>query len=360
MAAVSASTPGPAPVRAPRLGFVGVGWIGRARLSALAASECGAQIVCVADTSAAAALQAVEAIRSFAPEVHAAGSLEALLEEDLDGVVIATPSAGHASQALAALERGLAVFCQKPLAASAPEAAAVVASARAHDRLLAVDLSYRTVAGVSEIVRLARAGELGEIYAADLTFHNAYGPDRPWYYELRESGGGCVMDLGTHLADLLLWVLGSPPVASVSSQLYAAGKRLDRPVTRIEDYATAQVGFATGASARIACSWKLHAGCDAVIEAAFHGTRGAAILRNVAGSFHDFTVERCEGTRRRVLAAPPDDWGGRALRSWARQLGADPRFDPGCEQLVAVAELVDAFYGRSAGAGAAALEGASP
>jgi predicted dehydrogenase len=216
--------------------------------------------------------------------------------------------------------------------------------------LLAVDFCYRTVAGVDRIGALARDGALGEIYAADLTFHNAYGPDKPWFYDLGQSGGGCVMDLGTHLLDLLLWVLGNPRVASVSSQLYSRGRRLALPAREIEDYATAQLSFTTGTSARIACSWRLHAGCDAVIEAAFHGTQGAAILRNVEGSFYDFTVEHCEGTHRRVLAGPPDDWGGRAIGAWARQVGVSPRYDPSCEQLVAVASLVDAIYGCSAAA----------
>ena len=161
------------------------------------------------------------------------------------------------------------------------------------------------------------------------------------------------MDLGIHLLDLLLWVLDSPPVASVSSRLYAHGRQLDTPPTQIEDYATAQVCFAAGTSARLACSWGLHAGRDAVIEATFYGTRGAATLRNNHGSFHDFTVEHCEGTRKRVLASPPDDWGGRAIGAWARQVQIDPAFDPDCEQLLAVAALVDAIYGRRAEPGRA-------
>lgn len=344
----AASTKAHAPARAgsPRLGFLGVGWIGKKRLIALAASS-SVDIVCVADTSQASALEALMAIRSQAPRARAVGSLEAMLDEGLDGIVIATPSALHAQQAIAALSHGLAVFCQKPLACSAAETDRVIAAARAHDRLLAVDLCYRTVAGVPRMAALAHEGALGQIYAADLVFHNAYGPDKPWFYDINQSGGGCGIDLGTHLLDLLLWVLDSPSVTSVSSRVYARGRPLALPVTQIEDYCMAEVSFATGASARIACSWGANAGRDAVIEATFHGTLGAAVLRNVQGSFQDFTVEHCEGTHRRVLAAPPDDWGGRAIARWARQVGVDPGFDPSCEQLTAVAALVDAVYGRA-------------
>ena len=140
--------------------------------------------------------------------------------------MIATPSALHAAQAQAALERGLSVFCQKPLGRTAAETRAVVETARVTDRLLAVDLSYRWTSGMQRIRELIRAGEFGRVYAADLTFHNAYGPDKPWFYDPAHSGGGCVMDLGVHLVDLALWALDFPEVEDVASQLFAAGARL--------------------------------------------------------------------------------------------------------------------------------------
>jgi predicted dehydrogenase len=334
-----------AAARRPRLGFAGVGWIGLSRLQSLAADET-ADIVCITDLSAAAARKAAQAVADRAPRAIVSGSFEELLAEDLDGVVIATPSGLHAQQVMAALAHGLAVFCQKPLAPTANEAAQAIEMARARDRLLVVDFCYRTVAGVAQLVQLAHSGALGEIFAADLVFHNAYGPDKPWFYDLGQSGGGCVMDLGIHLVDLLLLVLDYPRVAAVSSSLHAAGKRLAKPATEWEDHAFAQVQFATGTTARIACSWRLSAGRDAIIEAAFYGTSGAAILRNVGGSFYDFTVEHCKGTARQALAGGPDQWGGRAVSSWVRQLAVNPGFDSSAARLYDVAALMDAIYGR--------------
>ncbi len=329
----------------PRLGFAGVGWIGQHRMRCVAQSGAG-QVVWVADPALETAQKAVDAIVPHAPEARVTARFEQLLEEDLDGIVIATPSALHAQQARAALERGLPVFCQKPLARTADEAASVVACAKERNRLLSVDFCYRTVAGVAELARLAREGELGEIYAADLVFHNAYGPDKPWFYDVTQSGGGCVMDLGIHLVDLALWVLGYPPVADVNSRLHAGGKLLSRPVRELEDYAVAELHFASGATARLACSWRLPAGREAVIEAAFYGTQGAAILRNVDGSFYDFVVEHCRGTQRKTLAAPPDDWGGRAICEWARRVAEDPSFDEQAFRFVEVSRVIDAIYGR--------------
>ena len=327
----------------PRLGFLGVGWIGKHRMQAIARGGFG-EVVAVADASremAAAAARELEA----APTI--ADSLDDLLDADLDGVVIATPSALHAEQSIAALERGVAVFCQKPLARTAAETARVVDAARAADRLLGVDLSYRCTEGMRRIRELVSAGELGRVYAVDLVFHNAYGPDKPWFHDPRLSGGGCVVDLGIHLVDLALWTLGFPTVTTASSRLFAKGEPLRSTLEQVEDYAVARLDLDTGATIQLTCSWNLPAGCDAVIGASFYGTRGGAALRNVNGSFYDFTAERFTGTHRDRLSAPPDEWGGRAAVAWAERLAASPRFDPEVAHLVDVAAALDAIYGRA-------------
>jgi predicted dehydrogenase len=90
----------------------------------------------------------------LAPEAALVATLDELLDAGVDGVVIASPSALHAEQSIRALERGAAVFCQKPLGRTAAEARAVVDAARAADRLLAVDLSYRFTEGMARIAEL--------------------------------------------------------------------------------------------------------------------------------------------------------------------------------------------------------------
>jgi predicted dehydrogenase len=331
--------------RLPRIGFLGVGWIGSHRLQAVAESGV-AQVVAIADASPEAAHSALGRIHAQFPEARVMPDFESLLNADLDGIVIATPSGMHAQQSIAALERGLAVFCQKPLACTAQEARAVIDIARRKQRLLEVDFCYRTVAGVPQLAQLAREGALGEIYAVDLTFHNAYGPDKPWFFDPLQSGGGCVMDLGVHLVDLALWVLAFPKVAAVSSRLYASGRRLSEASDALEDYAVAEIVLTNQCVIRLACSWRLPAGREAVIDASFYGTRGAASLRNVNGSFYDFTVEHHEGTRSRTLSVPPDAWGGRTICAWARRVGETSGFDPAAEHLAEVSAVIDAIYHR--------------
>lgn len=326
----------------PRLGFLGVGWIGRHRMERIAESGT-ADVVAVADQSPTVAIDAASHVQGASVT---GDDIESLLAADLDGIVIATPSALHADQAIAALERGVAVFCQKPLARTAAETRRVIDAARAADRLLGVDLSYRYTSGMERIRDLVRSGELGSVYAVDLVFHNAYGPDKPWFYDPVLSGGGCVIDLGIHLVDLALWALGFPRVVGCTSRLYAGGKLLADSSRQVEDFAVARLDLDTGASVQLACSWNLPAGRDAVIAASFYGTAGGAEFRNVNGSFYDFTAERFRGTSRELLAAPPDEWGGRAAVAWTRQLARSTVYDPNVEHLVDVAAALDRVYGR--------------
>ena len=127
---------------------------------------------------------------------------------------------------------------------------------------------------------------MGEVFAADLTFHNAYGPQSGWFWDPKLSGGGCLIDLGVHLVDLALWMFDFPGVAHTSATLLRDGRTARED--EVENYAAATLMLANGVHVRIACSWNLNAGSDAVIEASFYGTRGGAQMRNEGGSFFDF------------------------------------------------------------------------
>jgi len=327
--------------RTPRLGFVGLGWIGQGRMQALL-QEGACEVAAFVDPS----LEVQQRVGELAPGAQLASSLDELMQHDLDGAVIATPSALHAQQALALLDRGIAVFCQKPLARTAAETRSIVDAARRADRLLGCDFSYRFTEAMRRVRNCVVEGELGIVFAVDLVFHNAYGPDKAWFRDPQLAGGGCAIDLGIHLVDLALWTLGEAEVTNVSSRLYSRGRLLAPGANEVEDYAVAQFELATGTVVRLVCSWNLPAGCDCVIEAHFHGDKAGAAMRNVNGSFFDFTAERNDGTRRTTLANPPDAWGGRAVVDWARRLQAGSGYSSTIESAVQVAAVIDKVYGR--------------
>jgi predicted dehydrogenase len=208
-------------------------------------------------------------------------------------------------------------------------------------------MSYRETDGMRKIHQLA-GHELGKIFAIDLVFNNAYGPDKSWFYDPKLSGGGCLLDLGVHLIDLALWVLNFPKVCHISSTLVSKGIIIRRNnLDTIEDYVSAQMETESGVLIRMACSWNLSAGQDAEISASFYGTEASALFYNVNGSFYDFETALCHGTSRQIISSPPEDWGGRAAIEWTKNLQESKLFNNSAFQYYETAEVIDKIYKRN-------------
>jgi predicted dehydrogenase len=295
-----------------------------------------ARVVAVADPQD----DALDAAAAVAPAAARTGSLVELLEHELDGIVIATPSALHAEQAIVALEQGVAVFCQKPLARDAGETRRVLDAARAADRLLAIDLSYRHVEALRAARQVVADGAIGPIHTIDLTFHNAYGPDKPWFTDPALAGGGCLIDLGTHLVDLALWLTGADAASVETARILSLRGHA------VEDQASAELALGE-ARAHLACSWFQPAGRDCVFECTAWGADGAVSVTNVDGSFYDFRAELWLAGSRETLVEPPDEWGGRAIGDWAGRLADDASFDPAAQELESLARTIDAIYAKA-------------
>jgi predicted dehydrogenase len=265
-------------------------------------------------------------------------SLDELLEHDLDGIVIATPSALHADQAVTALERGLAVFCQKPLGGDAEETRRILSAAQEADRLFAVDLPYRHVDALRAAQAMVADGEIGLVHSLDLAFHNAHGPDAPWSMNAGLSGGGCLIDLGAHLVDLALWFTGA------RDHEVETARMLSLQGHGVEDQATAELTFGGAVQARLACSWFQSVGGECAFECTAWGSDGAVSVRNVGGSFYDFRAELWRGTSVETLVEPPDAWGSRAIGAWTQQLADSRCYDPVADELQLLAEAIDDIY----------------
>lgn len=328
--------------RASFLGFIGVGWIGRNRMEAIL-DQSNSKAAAIAEPSK----ENAEEAQKIAKEAVLKSPEELYGDDSLDGIVIATPSAMHAEQSIQALKSGKAVFCQKPLGRTAKEVKEVVKASKEANKLLAVDLSYRYTNAFKAIYDVIQKGEIGKIYAVDLVFHNAYGPDKDWFFDIKRSGGGCVMDLGIHLVDLALWSLDFPEIKDVQSHLYHKGEKLSTFEEQVEDFASVAMTSEKDQVINLECSWHVSAGKDAVIEAKFYGTEGGAAFTNLNGSFYDFKAEKYKGTATETLVEPPDDWGGRAGVVWAKKLEENNQFDKKtAEEFVKTAQVIDRIYGR--------------
>jgi UDP-N-acetylglucosamine 3-dehydrogenase len=211
-AQAAASTAAPAL----RLGLAGLGSMGRNHLRVISThSQTALAAIADPDPDALAAAVAQAGAQGFADP------LAMIREADLDGVVIAAPTTAHVPLALAAIERGLPVLVEKPLAATVEDGLAIVAAARRAGVRVQVGHVERYNPAVLEMGRLLRAGWLSTIYA--VTSRRA-GP-----FPARIRDVGVTVDLGTHDVDMLSWIAGERPVrvyAETAQRLHASHEDL--------------------------------------------------------------------------------------------------------------------------------------
>jgi len=265
-----------------------------------------------------------------------------MLEVGVDVVVIATPSARQAETAIAALERGVAVFCEGLETQTTGEISRVIAAARSANLLLGVNLPYRFLHGLRQVRQICRDGELGEIYSADVMFHQPARPAQPLSGETFSPG--CVRDPGFHMIDLALWHLGFPRIRDVASRLFAQGKLLRGQSHCAEDFAVARFDLENGATIKLACSCSLPAGCGPIIAGSFHGTNGGASFHNTEGSYSDFVARRFRGSQITTFEFVPHARTGGAVAHWAERLANGAKFDAEAETLATVAAGLDRIY----------------
>lgn len=194
---------------------------------------------------------------------------EMLKLPDLDVVSVALPNYLHAPVTIAALHAGKDVLCEKPLAISAADAAAMVTEAKATGRTLMVCFNYRFRDDARWLLAMRDAGRMGNIYYARAGWLRNSGIPGVggWFTTKSMSGGGPLIDLGVHILDLTLWMMGYPRPVSVSGQTYANfgprgmrswAKRSGEGVFDVEDLAAGFVRFANGAALQIETSWAAH------------------------------------------------------------------------------------------------------
>jgi predicted dehydrogenase len=224
-----------------RWAIVATGGIARAFAADLLATP-DAEVVAVASRTA-------ERARTFADELGIARAYDdvarMLAEGGIDVVYVATPHPQHTAPTRAALEAGVAVLCEKPLAADPADARALVALARERRVLLAEAMWLRCNPLVVDAVRLVTDGLIGELrlVTADLGWPATYDPtSRLWAPEL---GGGALLDVGVYpLAFTRGFLPAVPTLAGVAGSLAPTG--VDADATLLLD--------ADGVQARLSCS----------------------------------------------------------------------------------------------------------
>ena len=267
-----------------RAGVLGCGEIGR-RGHIPGFQAAGIDVVAVCDANLARA-------QSVAKELHVprayADYKELLADPDIDVVSVGLPNFLHAPVSIAALEAGKHVMCEKPFATSAALAEEMIATSQRTGKLLSINQHMR-FEGTSRAMREAVVeGRFGKVYLADVRMIRSTGIPGfgSWFTNKDMAGAGALYDIGVHMLDLAMFLLGFPKVGAVRGMLSSAlgeqkiglgGWGIDRGTAGrydVDDTAIANIALADGGLIRLVVTWAAFGSSEERVT--LFGTRGGA------------------------------------------------------------------------------------
>ena len=286
---MNSTQPSPAPPTELRVGVVGIGWAGQQHLKAYAAIE-GIRIVSLAgmEDELRDSLQSEYSIPNGFADWK-----EMLDHGGLDAVSVALPTFLHAPVAVAALERGIHVLSEKPIARNAVEGQAMVDAARKAVRVLDVAFNHRRRGDIQALKQVIDDGGLGRPYYAKASWLRRSGIPTlgSWFTNPELSGGGPLADIGVHALDYALYLLGEPKVVAVSAATHSelgpqgrgGGTRFTAQASshafEVEDFASAFLRLEGGGTLVVEASWATYREVDDQLEFTVYGTDGGAELK---------------------------------------------------------------------------------
>lgn len=269
-----------------KVGVIGVGGIARTHIPGWVASE-DADLVAGCDMNG-------EVLAAWGKE-HGVEKLytdpnEMFADSEIDIVDVCTPNNYHAPLSIGALHAGKHVICEKPLAPKPDQILEMIEARDKSGKLLMCAQSSRFSGASMAMKQEVDKGVLGDVYHARCWMLRRAGvPARPGFIMKEHSGGGPCIDIGVHVLDLTLWLMGNPKPVAVTGVARAelahqpgAFSTLGRSAGDIpdafdvEDFATAFVRFENGATLILETSWMLHHGQDSDRQIWLYGTKGGA------------------------------------------------------------------------------------
>jgi predicted dehydrogenase len=211
---------------------------------------------------------------------------------ELDVVSICLPNALHASASIAALNAGINVICEKPMASNVSEAHEMIQAAEANNKHLMVAYNYRYRPDTQWMRRIVQSGKLGTIYHVNVSWRRETGiPGWGWFGSKQMSGGGALIDLGVHVLDLALWSMDFPKVRTISGDTRTLfGPKTLKTWTRapgqgfeggfdVEDGGIGFIRLDNGANMLLNVTWAEHAQPqEDAVRVELQGTEGTVVL----------------------------------------------------------------------------------
>lgn len=273
-----------------RVGVVGLGWAGQQHMQAFHDLP-GVELVAIAGMEDEVRAELAE---TFGVARTYRDWTDLVADGGLDAVSVAVPTFLHAPITIGALEAGLHVLCEKPIARDGSEAVAMVEAARAAGRVLEVAFNHRRRGDIEAIRSAVDEGTIGRPYHARSTWLRRAGIPSlgSWFTNKEMAGGGPLIDLGVHLLDYSLHLMLEPKVVAVSAVTHAElgprglggsgdGKQQVGSAYEVEDFAAVLLRLEGGGSLAIETSWAAHRPSGDEFGITLYGTDGGAELRVV-------------------------------------------------------------------------------
>jgi len=207
--------------------------------------------------------------KAHAPDAEGFTDLNKFLASGLDAVSICTPNHLHYPQTMAALEAGLHVLCEKPMAATPAQTTEMIDAAKAAGKVLQINHTLHYVPVYRRLAELVKSGIIGSPIHVRCIRSGGSTPDKGWskgarWFVMKECAGGIILDIGVHMAEIMQTIVGN--IAEVAAYTDTRTVRIDVP-----DNCVALMRFENGATGVLELSWTTPVGAG-MME--IYGTRG--------------------------------------------------------------------------------------
>ncbi len=335
------------------LGVIGAGWPGQMHAEAMRGLP-NAHLYGCADVNPE---RRVAFEQSYAPKKSFSDYRALLREPQIDAVMICLPNFLHFPAALAALEAGKHVFCEKPPTLNGAEMKVLREEATKRGLVYFFGRQFRFTPGMRKAKELILEGRLGRIYHGKAIWVRSRGIPAGvggWFTEKQRSGGGALIDIGVHALDSVWYLMGNPQPVSVSAQVFRNFEHfVQTPIFDVEDAAYAFIRFANGAVVNLETSWAGNLTDDIPTGTYFgremnnsviYGTKATLQLKPLT------LFEDQNGQLATVPLEPLEDENSFALQlaNFLAAIKGQASAINNADQAVALMEMLDAIYASGA------------
>ncbi len=271
-----------------RMGIAGVGAMGQGHVGAFSANP-NSEVIAICDQSKE---WAEHCKQEWGTKYAFTDYNDLVACDEVDAIAVCLPTIFHDPVTVAALDAGKHVLCEKPMAISTQKAQAMADAANRSGKTLMISYNQRFGADIQYLKKYINDGNLGDVYFARTAWRRAMGVlpsakyqratgeqySRNWFNE-KSMGGGAALDLGSHVVDLAMYLMGFPEIKQVVGMAYTkflpeflAGKGVDSDA---DDHSVGFVKFENGASMQIEASYGSYIEHEKIIQA-IYGDKGGA------------------------------------------------------------------------------------